>query len=55
MGEFHGHLGDEGTFTDDKARGDKTRTDAREKFPKSVTAGNATQSGEHRQAKPRGR
>jgi hypothetical protein len=57
MGEFHGHRGDDGTFTDDKARGDKnkTRTDAPEKSLKSVTAGNPTRSGEHRQTKPRGR
>ncbi|MDF2996449.1 MAG: hypothetical protein K0R27_2086 [Xanthobacteraceae bacterium] len=56
MGEFNGHRGDEGTFTDDKARGDKTKvkpTETREKSPKDVPAGNPTRSGEHRQSTPR--
>jgi hypothetical protein len=55
MGEFNGHRGDEGTFTDDKARGGtgkSTPTDVPEKSPKDVPAGNPTRSGEHRQTTP---
>lgn len=60
MGEFNSHRGADGTFSDDKARGDaktggkdadkgrgKPVPEAPHKDPRDVPAGNPLHSGEH--------
>ncbi|MCK0196526.1 hypothetical protein MWN34_06325 [Ancylobacter sp. 6x-1] len=51
--ELNGHKGNDGTFSDDKDRGKEAGAkDEGKKSPKSVPAGNPTNSGE--QTKPVG-